>query len=54
VRAASIVGGGLLLLPIEMVPWATYANLVGGVLAAMVVVVGLASRRRDAAIASRA
>ena len=30
VRAASIVGGGLLLLPIEMVPWATYANLVGG------------------------
>jgi TRAP-type uncharacterized transport system fused permease subunit len=53
-RTASIVGGGLLLLPIEMTPWAVYANLVGGALAAVVVAKGLADRRRNAALTPQA
>ncbi len=54
IRTASIVGGGLLLLPIEMAPWAVYANLAGAALAVMVVVLGLANRRRQAALTSQA
>lgn len=51
-RAASVVAGGLLLLPVEMVYWAVYANLMGGVLAAMVITVGLRNRHSLTAIKS--
>lgn len=47
-RTVSIVGGALLLLPIEMTGWAIYANLAGAGLAAVVVTRGLADRRREA------
>ena len=51
-RAASVVAGGLLLLPVEIVYWAVYANLMGGVLAAMVITVGLRNRHSLTAIKS--
>lgn len=51
-RAASVVAGGLLLLPVEIVYWAVYANLMGGVLAATVITVGLRNRRSLTAIKS--
>lgn len=51
-RVASIVGGAFLLLPVEMVSWALYANLMGGALATMVIAVGLTNRHRRAAITS--
>jgi TRAP transporter 4TM/12TM fusion protein len=51
-RAASVVAGGLLLLPVEIVYWAVYANLMGGVLAATVITVGLRNRHSLTAIKS--
>jgi TRAP-type uncharacterized transport system fused permease subunit len=48
-RTASITAGALLLLPIGMAPWATYANIVGAALAVAVTVVGLSERRKDLA-----
>ena len=51
-RVAALVGGALLLLPVEMVYWAVYANLMGGALAAMVVAAGLMNRHRRSAITS--
>lgn len=54
IRAASIVGGALLLLPIEIGTWAVYANVLGGALAALVLFHGIAGRRRAAALTSQA
>jgi TRAP transporter 4TM/12TM fusion protein len=46
-RTASITAGTLLLLPIGMAGWATYANVLGAALAVGVTAVGLTDRRKD-------
>ena len=48
-RMASIAGGALLLLPIEMTSWTVYANVLGAMVAVAVTAVGLADRRKDLA-----
>ena len=49
-RVASIVGGALLLVPVEMAWWATSANVAGGVIAAVVLVVEFTGRRNARAL----
>jgi TRAP-type uncharacterized transport system fused permease subunit len=46
-RTTSITAGALLLLPIGVAGWATYANLLGALLAVGVTAVGLTDRRKD-------
>ncbi|RKE74519.1 TRAP transporter permease [Pseudorhodoplanes sinuspersici] len=49
-RTASIIGGALLLVPLEMASWSTIANIVGCVLAAAVLLFEIAGRRGERAL----